>query len=148
MVKNKNNESYLKAKEAFTNYLKENNYRKTGGRFDILHEIYSNDAHFDVETLYITLKKKNYHISRATIYNTIELLLDCGLIVKHRFGNKAGTYENTFSNKQHDHLICMKTQKVIEFREEAMQEILKKIGDRYNYDISHYSFTLYGTPKK
>ncbi|MBT3302475.1 MAG: transcriptional repressor [Bacteroidetes bacterium] len=135
-------------KGIFTNYLKAQDYRKTQGRYDILYEIYSIDEHFEVETLYLTLKNKNYHISRATIYNTIDLLLDCGLIVKHSFGTKAGSYENAYGSKQHDHLINIENKSVIEFRDERLQEIVKTIGNEYDYEITHYSFTLYGKPKE
>jgi len=135
-------------KSIFTNYIESRGSRKTQGRYDILREIYSLDEHFDVDTLYITLKNKNYHISRATIYNTIELLLDCGLIVKHSFGYKAGTYEKSYGGKQHDHLIRLDTQEVIEFEDERLKDIAQSIGDKYNYDVTHYSFTIYGKPKK
>ncbi|MFC2114291.1 Fur family transcriptional regulator [Bacteroidota bacterium] len=139
---------FEEVKTIFTNYLKVHDYRKTQGRYDILYEIYSIDEHFEVETLYLTLKNKNYHISRATIYNTIDLLLDCGLIVKHSFGTKAGSYEKAYGSKQHDHLINLENQIVIEFRDERVQDIVNSIGELHNFDITHYSFTVYGTPKE
>lgn len=147
MKKNKRDVSD-EVKDIFTNYLRVHNYRKTQGRYDILNEIYDIDEHFEVETLYLTLKNKNYHISRATIYNTIDLLLDCGLIVKHSFGTKAGSYEKAYGAKQHDHIINLKDQSVVEFMDERMQAIVESIGEQYNFNITHYSFTLYGTPKE
>ncbi|MBC8344352.1 MAG: transcriptional repressor [Bacteroidetes bacterium] len=139
---------FAEVKGIFTNYLKVHDYRKTQGRYDILYEIYTIDEHFEVETLYLTLKNKNYHISRATIYNTIDLLLDCGLIVKHSFGMKAGSYEKAYGSQQHDHLINLETRSVIEFRDERLQDIVNSIGEQYDYDVTHYSFTLYGKPKE
>lgn len=147
MNQNKNTEIYTEVKEIFTNYLKSRNYRKTQGRYDILREIYSFKEHFDVDTLFVSIMNKMYHISRATIYNTIELLLDCGLIVKHSFGYKAGTYEKSYGGQLHDHLICLDTQEVIEFNDERVKKIVESIGNKHDYDITHYSFTLYGQPK-
>lgn len=147
-AKKDNNDVYEDVKVIFTEHLRLKKYRKTQGRYDILKEIYSMDEHFEVELLYLNLKGKNYHISRATIYNTIDLLLECGLIVKHSFGNKAGSYEKSFGNRQHDHIINLKTQEVIEFRDPRIQDIVTSLAAQYNFEVSHYSFTLYGTPKQ
>lgn len=145
-MKKSKKEIYAEVKEIFTNYLALKNYRRTQGRYDILYEIYSFSEHFEVETLYLTLKKKNYHISRATIYNTVELLLECGLIVRHSFGKKAGSYEKTYGHHQHDHLINIDTQEVIEFHDERINELVENIARQYNFNVSHYSFTIYGKP--
>lgn len=138
---------YEEVKAIFTNYLKNQNYRKTQGRYDILYEIYSIDEHFEVETLYLILKNKNYHISRATIYNTIDLLLECGLIVKHSFGNKAGSYEKAYGSQKHDHLIDLETGDVVEFHDDRIDDIVDRICEQYNFEDSHYSFTIYGAKK-
>ena len=81
-----NQASIAAAKEVFTRYLEEHGHRRTVERFSVLEEIYLLNDHFDVESLFMHMKGKGHRISRATLYNTIELLLDSELITRHQFG--------------------------------------------------------------
>ncbi len=133
------------AKEIFTAYMQHQNLRKTPERYAILEVIYKSVGHFDVEELYVIMKNKNYRVSRATVYNTLDLLVACGLVTKHQFGQNMAQFEKCYGFKQHDHLICQTCNKVLEFCDPRIQNIKKMVADVYDFDIKHHTLQFYGT---
>ncbi len=93
------------------------------------------------------MKNKNYRVSRATLYNTIELLLDCKLVIKHQFGNNIAQFEKAFNNRYHEHLICQKCGKVEEFADSRINEVVEHIEDKYQFSVHHHLLYIYGLCK-
>jgi len=134
-----------KVRILFSDYMEENGLRKTPERFAILEEIYSRADHFDAEKLYIDMKSKNFRVSRATVYNTLDVLVKCKLVIKHQFDSGNALYERAHGFRQHDHLICKECDKIVEFCDPRIHGITSMVGELMKFTINEHKLTLYGT---
>ena len=127
----------------FSNYLKSNGFRQTSERFAILSEVYLFETYFNMQSLGARLTKKKFFVSRGTLYNTVELLLDCGLVRRYEVGGKI-RYKKTKNTKSHDYLVLTDTKEVLEFSSEHISKIRKQIEKQFDVTIYDHSLTFYG----
>ena len=128
----------------FEDFLKTRRQRQTPERFAVLEAVYDRTGHFDADELYVDLLTGDVKVSRATVYNTLELLVECQLVAKHQFGNKQAKYEAAYSFWQHDHLICMDCNELFEFCDPRIQSIQEMVADVFQFEIRHHSLHMYG----
>ncbi len=136
------------AKESFTSYLRAGKYRITPERFTVLEKVLSSEGHFDADELYLRLKTAGSKVSRATVYNTLELLEGCGLVSKYRFGENHSRYEKAHGRRRHDHLICLKCGAIIEFVSDRIEKAQIDICRDNDFQASSSSFQIFGTCSK
>lgn len=141
-MNNNNNEDTII--QIFTDYLKVNKMRCTPERYAILKAIYSISGSFDIETLLqIMEEREKFRVSRATIYNTISLLISANLVTHHQFGTES-KYEKCF-NSGKSHIVCTNCGKVTEI---SNLDITEKLANIKKFHLTHYSLYIYGLCNK
>lgn len=131
-------------REIFRTYLKEREHRITPERFMVLEEIYRADGHFDADDMYFHMKNSGSRVSRATVYNTLDLLVECGLVQRQQFGRNQSYYERAYSFQQHDHIICNTCGAVMEFCDPRIQEIQTLMERINDFKITGHSLHFFG----
>ena len=130
----------------FEQYLQNKGFRKTQERFAILDAIYSIEGHFTMEELMDIMNASKFHVSRATLYNTMELLTDAHLVIRHKFDNSS-QYEKSFNMTTHFHRICMSCGSVTEVRDEKLRRVIENAHSK-GFSIAHTSLYMYGMCSK
>ena len=105
------------------------------------------DDHPDVDELYKRVTQIDSKISIATVYRTVKLFEESGILTRHDFKGRKARYEE-LSEQHHDHLIDIKSGEIIEFVDNEIEELQKKVAEKYGYDLVDHKLELYGVKKK
>ena len=132
--------------KTFEQYLQNKGLRKTQERFAILDAIYSLEGHFTLEKLFDIMVASKFHVRRATLYNTINLLTDAHLVVRHKFGNTS-QYEKSYNTTTHFHRVCMSCGTIVEVEDEKLRQVIENTHSR-GFTIAHTALYIYGTCSK
>ncbi len=128
----------MKGKDKFKQYLKNRNLKFTPERKDILEAVFSLNSHFDIEQLQQKLKKMNKKISRATVYRTLPLLIESNLIKETLHCQSRVKYERIYGHLPHDHMVCLRCGKIIEFRNEEIEKLqMDTCRDKGFFPVEH-----------
>ncbi|NBB77678.1 MAG: transcriptional repressor [Bacteroidetes bacterium] len=144
MAQEAHEETIQLVKKIFKTYLKERNQRQTPERFMVLEEIYRSHGHYDADDIYFNMKKAGTRVSRATVYNTLDLLIECGLVQRQQFGKNQYYYERSYAYQQHDHMICKECGVVIEFCDPRILEIQNLMEKIHDFKVDGHSLHLFG----
>jgi Fur family ferric uptake transcriptional regulator len=133
-------EDYL---SRFLLYLDQHNLRNTYERNLILHTIYHHDGHFTINFLLNYFKRKKQFISKTTLYKTIRLFIDAGLIIEHHLAHETPEYEKFRLDATHNHIHIKNTNTIVEFSDNRIAEIIKSAEETYNLTALRHSFVIY-----
>ena len=134
-------------KKILNKHLEIKGLRKTPERYAIIDEIYSFNKHFSADELYSKMINKKYRVSRATIYNTLDLLISLELVTRHVFKDNIAMFEKSFGFRQHDHVI-LDNDEIIEFCDPRIQSIKNTVEEMFNVKIKSHSLYFFGEKKK
>ena len=124
--------------------LQKEGLRYTQQRQEVWNEIRSSDKHRDAEEIFITLRNRGLNVSRATVYRTIDVLVKNNLINKLDIGDGRARFEYKDNYIHHDHLVCTKCGKIVEFYNDEIEELQNHIAKQQNFKLLDHSHQLFG----
>ena len=128
----------------FRQFLEERGQRLTKERNAVLQKAFSCKGHFDPESLYMEMRKKGVKASRASVYRTLNLLYECGLVEKVRQTEHGTIYEHSLGRQHHDHMVCIECGKIIEFYSERLEKLQEEICQERNFKGTNHTLEIRG----
>jgi len=134
--------------EKFKKFLKNGKHRITPERFEVLDYVIKSDDHFSADELYLKMKNGKSNVSRATVYNSLELLVKCDMLIKRNFGDNKTFYESSYNKQNHGHLICKTCGDIIEFTNDKISGIVEEIVSQNDFSPDSFQFNIFGQCNK
>ena len=129
----------------YESYIRANNFKSSKRRDLIFSHVSKTRGHFTADHIYQQMLKIDPAIGIATVYRTIRLLVDCGVLTEHTFGEKRGYFEiNEINSRHHDHLICTSCGKIIEFQSDLIEDDKERIAAQYQFRIDSHKLEIFG----
>ena len=130
--------------DAFRRFLRERSLPVTTQREQVAEVLFAAGGHQSVEDIEKLLRGRDLHVGKATIYRTLDLLADSGMIIERDFGEGFRRYERVPGHPHHEHLICLRCGKVVEFQNDRLERMKALIADEYGFQHSHHRLEIYG----
>lgn len=134
--------------ERYKSYLAQHQLKFTSQRRVILSEFFRTGGHLSAEELFRLVKKKASGVGLASVYRTINSLVEAGLAIERRFLDRNSVYELNEPGRHHDHLICMRCRKIFEFENEAIEEQQRRVAEQLGFTLQDHKLELYGWCQK
>lgn len=130
--------------EIFRQWIKERGLKATSQREDIAQVFLAAHRHISVEELYSEVRHVNPRVGYATVYRTIKLLIECGLAVERHFADGQARFENVEEERHHDHIICERCGRIIEFVHPQIEQLQREVAQQYGFLATDHKMEIYG----
>ena len=144
MARPRSKADIAQAQSAFVQFLRSRGIKYTGPRRDILHAALGHRDHFEAEQLLAQLRQAGSRVAKATIYRTLPLLVDCGILKQVRFSDNQAHYEPSFGEPPHDHMVCRRCGRIIEFASRRVEQLRARIARENNFQAQAHRFQISG----
>jgi Fur family ferric uptake transcriptional regulator len=132
------------AEHVFREYLRDRGLKYTDERQTILRAVMHNDEHFEAEQILLGLRQRSARVGKATVYRTLKLLVGCGIVKEVHFSNKLVHYEHTYGQDPHDHLVCRRCGRIIEFDASEVVRLRTAIAASRRFHALSHRFSILG----
>lgn len=132
-----------KAREQFRSFIQHSHLRNTNERYTILDVVLERVGHFSADELYAELILQKVRVSRATVYSTLDLLNEAGILIKHNFRGERAYYEIGIDEPHHDHLICVSCGHISEFKHPALLEMRKQVAEKAGLRVIDHTLQIF-----
>ncbi len=130
--------------EEFRRYLREHGLPVTTQREQVAEVVLDAAGHLSVEDIEQRLRERSLHIGKATVYRTLDILARSGMITERDFGEGFRRYERVPGHPHHEHLICTRCGKVIEFTNDRLERLKALVAEEYGFQHHHHRLDIYG----
>ncbi len=136
------------AENVFREFLREKDLKYTGERQKVLRAVMRDDEHFEAEQLLLDMRQASERVGKATVYRTLKLLVECGIVKEVRLSKKQMHYEHTYGEAPHDHMICLRCGRIIEFDAAEVMRLREEIAGTYRFLALSHRFAIMGVCNK
>ena len=136
------------AEDKLRDYLRPKGLKFTPERQLILKEVFSTHRHFEVDDLFVRIRRRDKRISRSTLYRTLRLLVECGLLREVLFGERHSHYEHVLGHEHHDHLLCLRCGRVIEFSNGSIENLQERVCREHEFQPRGHQLQIRGYCRK
>ncbi len=131
-------------RDRLAEYMDRNGLRSTAQRRLVTDIFFKSEGHLSIEDLWAKVRRRDPKVGYATIYRTLKLLTDSGLANERKFGDGVSRYEVAHEDEHHDHLICTKCGKIVEFEDERIEKLQDELARTHGFRLTRHRHELYG----